>query len=135
MDKPPYIHITYTRGVYSYKKYVQSIPLDVKNSEQGLEGGLDVSLYAIPLDVENSEPLFPRIINNSFDKTPIYCIAIFSPAILPNTKISVIALPPKRFVPCVPPTISPAAYSPSIGWSFISSTCILLLFIATPPIV
>ena len=47
-----------------------------------------------------------------------YLLPTSLPAIRPNVIISVIAFPPRRFLPWITPVNSPAAYKPGIGSPF-----------------
>ena len=55
-------------------------------------------------------------------------------AVLPETKISTIALPPRRLPPWIPPVTSPAAYRPGMMFPSVSSTW-RSVSTSTPPMV
>ena len=78
-----------------------------------------------------------QITTEEYAKLICYCVlklATFFPAILPNTRQSVIEQLPRRDAPCTPPVTSPAAYNPLIMFPSQSITCVLVL-ILIPPIV
>ena len=71
------------------------------------------SQFFSALFFQASPPLFPGGEAFSSAYSASACTALA--AVRPETKISTIALPPRRFPPWIPPVTSPAAYRPSMA--------------------